>query len=129
MGQMDTIMKTTMQQMLKGQTLTPEQQELCESLQAKMVAMLKEELRWDVLEPMYIGIYRDSLTQAEVDGMLEFYAGPTGQAVIRKMPLIMKNTMAAMQGRMGPMMERMQQMAKETVEEIVAKKQPQSGSG
>lgn len=38
---------------------------------------------------MMIGIYLQSFTQKDVDGMLRFYKSKAGQAVIAKMPVVM----------------------------------------
>ena len=51
-----------------------------------------------------------------IQGMLAFYRTPAGQAVIEKMPLVMQNTMQAVQERMGAMMPAMQKMIAEEME-------------
>ena len=71
-----------------------------------MSAMFKEELSWKVLEPMFLKIYRESLTQYEVDGMVDFYKSDAGKALALKMPLIMQKTMQSMQERMMVMVIR-----------------------
>ena len=67
-----------------------------------------------------MGIYRNTFSQAEVDGMLGFYRSPAGQAVIAKMPLVMQNTMQSMQGRMAVMMPRIQELQRDTVARLRA---------
>ena len=83
-----------------------------------MIAMFKEEMSWETLEPLYIRIYRDSFTQPEVNGMLAFYGSPAGQTVIKKMPLVVQNTMTEMQKRMGPFLEKLIKMEEETIEQM-----------
>lgn len=120
MGQMDGMMKNAMQQALRGHSITPKQQKVIDGMQAKTVALLKQELDWRSLEPMYIRLYRDSFTQDEVNGMLAFYRTPAGQAVIRKMPVLMRNTMVEMQQRIAVLMPKLQKIEKETLAEIKA---------
>lgn len=115
MSQVGTMMENMMKQATQGKTVTPEQQKAMADLRAKSAAIMQEELSWQKMEPLYMRIYRDSFSQEEVDGMLAFYATPAGKAVIKKMPLVMQNTMAVMQERMGPVMVRIQQQARETM--------------
>ena len=122
MGQMEGFMKSTMQQMTQGQTLTPKQQKDIDTAQAEAMTMIKEMLDWNKLEPMYIRIYQKSLTQQEVEGMIAFYKTPAGQAVITKMPVIMQHTMTEMQQLMAPMMQKLQKKQQEIAAEIKAGK-------
>jgi hypothetical protein len=87
-----------------------------------MMTIMKEELSWDKLKDGFIQVYRDTFTQEEMDGIIAFYKSPAGQAFVDKQPALMKNTMALMQQRMGPMMQKIQQMTEETAKEIKAAK-------
>ncbi|MGI8437393.1 MAG: DUF2059 domain-containing protein [Chthoniobacterales bacterium] len=118
--QMQSMTQASIREATKGQPPTPEQQKLIDRSLAQMQTVMQEELAWNKLEPMYLRIYRQSLTQSEVTGMIAFYKTPIGQAVITKMPLIMQNTMTEMQGMMGPMMQRMQQAQAELAAQIEA---------
>jgi hypothetical protein len=120
MMQLDGMMQNSMQQALKGQTITPGQQKILDGMQTKIVALLKQEMKWENLEAVYLRVYRDSFTQEEVDGMLAFYQTPSGKAVIRKMPVVMQKSMAEMQGRMGPLTEKLRGIQEETLAEIKA---------
>lgn len=115
MAQMDSLMQRSMQQSLQGATLTEEQQKIMNEMQAKMVVLLKEEMSWDSMEPALIDIYKRSFTQPEVNGMLDFYRSPTGQAVIAKMPVVMQNSMQLGQSKMRTMMPKLQQLQQETM--------------
>ena len=120
MVQFDNIMKSGMRQALKGQTITPKQQKQIDDMQNKMIAMFRQEMNWESLEPLFMRVYRDSFTQQEVDGMLAFYKSPSGQAVIKKMPLVMQNTMTEMQKRMGPFLQKLIKTEEETIEQMKA---------
>ena len=50
--------------------------------------------------------------------MLAFYGSPAGQTVIKKMPLVVQNTMTEMQKRMGPFLEKLIKMEEETIEQM-----------
>jgi|HubBroStandDraft_6_1064221.scaffolds.fasta_scaffold721889_2 hypothetical protein len=118
--QVDSMMKATLQQSLQGQVLSPPQQQAIDQLQARVAALMKEEVDWSVLEPMYIKLYEDSFSQAEVDGLVAFYKSPAGKAVVHKLPLVMQNLMVLLQQRMARMIPKIQQMAQETAAQIKA---------
>ncbi len=119
--QMDLTIKDTMKRVLQEQEMNAAQEEVIERMTKRVSEVMKEELDWGRLEPIYIGIYREALTQEEVDGMLEFYRTPAGEAVINKMPLVMRKSMAAVQQRMGPMMEKMQEIREKALTELQEK--------
>lgn len=117
-SQMDGMMKNMMQQSMKDQTINAAQQKVLEKFQAKVIEIQKEELSWDKMEPMFLAIYGNALTQDDVDGMIAFYKSPAGQSFINKMPSIMQQTMISMQKMMGPLMEKMKLASEELSEEM-----------
>lgn len=121
-SQMDTMMKNFYQQVTAGQPASPETQKIFDKARAEVVSMCKEELTWEKMEPLYLRVYRKSLSQSEVDGMIAFYKTTAGQAVITKMPLILQNTMAEVGQMMGPMMQRAERMQKDLMAEMQAEK-------
>lgn len=125
-GQIDDLMKGSMQQSLKGQSISPKQQKVIDDLQQKTVTLFKEELNWTKLEPLYLKIYRESFTQEEVDGILAFYKTPAGQAVIKKMPMVIQKSNLEMQGRVESLMPKFQKIQQEALTELnaLAKSQP-----
>ncbi|MBI3286233.1 MAG: DUF2059 domain-containing protein [Burkholderiales bacterium] len=117
-GQVDGMTKNAMQQALKDQPATPQQQKALDKFQARMMAIFKETMSWDKLEPMFVEIYSTTLTQEDVDGIIVFYKSPAGQSFISKMPVIMQHSMGMMQKMMTPMQEKIMQAAKEFGEEM-----------
>ena len=73
---------------------------------------------------MYLRIYQDSLNQAEVDGMIAFYKTPAGQAVIKKLPVLVQKVMAELPVIMGPVMQKIQPLAMELDAEMKAAEAP-----
>ena len=65
-------------------------------------------------------VYAETFTQSEIDAMTFFYSSPAGHAVMVKLPLVAKNSMAAMQEQMKSLVPQLQQMAKETAEQVKA---------
>lgn len=118
--QIEAMMRSSMQQALKGHAISAEEQNAIDKMITKMLSTMQEELSWEKLEPLYLSIYQKSFTQEEVDGMLAFYRSPAGAALIKKMPVVIQESMAAMQNRMGPMMQKIQTAVQETIAEIAA---------
>jgi hypothetical protein len=86
----------------------------------KMDKIVAEELSWTRMKAFSLQIYRESFTQKEVEDLIAFYESPTGQAFVAKMPVVTQKSIALMQQRMVPMMDRIQTAAKETVSEFQA---------
>ena len=103
----DQVMRQSMAAGVKGQQMTPEKQRALENMATRMAALMRDEMSWGKMKPMYLQIYRETFTQEEIDGMIAFYKTPVGVATIDKMPVITQKSMTMMQARMGPMMERM----------------------
>jgi hypothetical protein len=127
MNQMDNLMQQTIAQATKGQQLSPKVQTDIDRRRAELAQIMKELLDWKKLEPMYVRIYQKTFSQQEVDGMIAFYKTPAGQAVITKMPSAMQSTIDEMQGAMGPVMQKMQQMQQDVVAEIKAENKNKGG--
>jgi uncharacterized protein len=128
MSQLDGMMKSALEQVTQGQPVPAEVQKTFDQGRSEVVATLKEQFTWEKLEPMYVRIYQKSLTQEELDGMIQFYRTPSGQALINKMPLIFQNSMAEVQQMMAPMMQRIQRMQKDMMAQMQAAKGNKTGS-
>lgn len=118
LSQMDSYMRSAMKQALGGKMPSAEEQAILDDMNRKIVAVMQREMRWDILEPKFIALYRQSFTEQEVAGMLSFYRTPAGQAVITKMPVVMQHTMATMQDLMGTMVPQMQAIQNEALQKL-----------
>ena len=118
LGQLDRAMRASMRQALQGAQLNGEQQQILDDWSTEVVSLMKAELNWESMRPMLIEVYRDTFTQAEVDGMLQFYRSPTGQAVVSKLPLAMQRSMDSMQQRVGKLMPKVAQLETDTLEAL-----------
>ena len=127
LAQMDNLMQQSIAQATQGREIPPKVQKDIDQRRAEMVAMMKELLDWNKLEPLYLRVYQKSFTQQEVDGMIAFYKTPAGQAVIGKMPAVMQNTIDEMQQMMAPVMQKMQKMQQEVVAEMKAESKNKGG--
>jgi len=113
----DQVMRRSMEASTQGQQLSPEQRRVVDAKGAKFVQVMREEMTWDKLRPLYVQIYQESFTQEEIDGLIAFYESPAGVAFVEKMPFVMQKSMSIMQSRMAPMMEKMKAAMKEAIAE------------
>jgi len=104
---MEQMMRQGMAQAVSGKSVSAEQQRVLDAAPKQFAAVMREELSWSKLKPMFTEIYQESFSQEEIDGLIAFYASPAGRAYIDKMPLVMQKTMTVMQSRMPAMIERM----------------------
>jgi hypothetical protein len=118
--QVDGLMNDVIQQSLKDQKVTKAQQLAIDNMKTKMVSLLKKEYGWELLEPKFMQIYRDSFTQEEVDGMIVFYQSPSGQAVIKKMPVVMQQAITMSQSMIQALAPKMQKIQQEFTAEMKA---------
>ena len=119
---MDQMMRQSMAEATKGQTLSAEQQRMLAILSGKIAQIVREELDWATMRPVYVQIYQESFSQEEVDGLIAFYKSPAGAAMVEKMPMVMQKSMALMQNRMGPLMAKMKAVMEQTLAEVKATK-------
>lgn len=120
MKQIDAMVTQTMEQLTRGQPMTPKIQKDIDQGREETKALVKEMLDWNKLEPMYIRIYQKSFTQQEIDSLIAMYKTPGGQALLSKMPVVMQNSMAEMQQLMQPLLERVQHKQQELAAKIQA---------
>ena len=127
MSQMDNLMQQAVAQAAAGRDIPDSVQKEIDRQRAETIAMMKQLLDWQKLEPMYVRIYQKTFTQQEVEGMLVFYKTPAGAAVITKMPSIMQNTMDETQAMMGPVMEKVQHLQQDVAARMKEVKKSKGG--
>lgn len=117
-AQFDSLMDNTAQQALAGKTPTAKQKQAIFNMKNRMVSVMKGELAWEKLEPMYLRIYSEAFSEEEVAGTLSFYKTPVGQAVIVKMPVLMQQTMVEVQRMLEGATPKMQKIQQDFVAEM-----------
>ena len=115
-------MEQGLQQSIQGKELTAAQKTAVENFKNKLSATMKEELSLAKVKEIYVQVYRETLTQEEVDSILAFYGSPAGKAMVEKMPAAMEKASTLMQARIGPMAKKLQAMQEEFVKELAKTK-------
>lgn len=110
-------MRQGMAAAVQGRALTEEQRKVLEAAPRRFVAVLREEMSWESMRPMYVRIYQETFTQEEIDGLIAFYRTPAGSAFIAKMPVVMQKSSEMMQSRIAPMARKMQAAMEQALQE------------
>lgn len=106
----------------QGKSLTTAQKQVLDSLPTKFGTLMRQELNWNDMKLVYIQIYRNSLDQDEVDGLIAFYKTPAGQASIAKMPLVMQQIMVFMQTKMQSFKPKLEAMMNQAFDDAKVSK-------
>ncbi len=115
---LDDSTREAVRHAMAGQGLSDKQEKMITQMMSEMVAIMKEEINPEALEPTYIEIYQKTLTQQEVDGMLAFYKTDAGKALITKMPIIMRQASEIMMQRMQKIFPKLQQAQEEMMRRL-----------
>lgn len=117
-AQINDVMKNMMKAALKDQAINADQQKILDKFRDKVVDIHRTEMTWEKLEPIFVEIYANSLSQEEVDGIAAFYRSPAGKAYVSKIPVIVQQSLGAMQKVITPMMDKMMEASKKMAEEL-----------
>ena len=109
-------MQSSMRQTLATQLKSEEAARLFDAVQPRLTALLLEQMSWARLKPGFARIYAETFSQDEIDGLIAFYGGPLGMALLSKTPQLMQRSIQLMQERMGPMLQQVAQVTKEEIE-------------
>lgn len=69
---------------------------------------------WDAMAPTLVAVYQKVYTEQEVRDILAFYRTPTGRSLIAKQPLVLQNSIEAMQARMKTLEPAIRKLVEET---------------
>ena len=72
-------MQASMRQTLATQMKSEEAARIYDAVQARVNAVILEQLSWARLKPGFARIYAEAFSQEEVDGLIAFYQGRTAR--------------------------------------------------
>jgi uncharacterized protein len=116
LGQMQPMMDQQMQKMegqLRDAGVPTEAKEAVQELQTRLMAWIQARLSWERMNPTYVKIYSETLTEEELDGAIAYYRTQAGQSMIRKMPLLMQKSMSSMGNLLSDLVPEMMKITEE----------------
>ena len=111
-------------QQMMGIEMPPEQSKTLDAFIDRMMTTVTSILDWETLKPIYIKLYADAFTDAEMDGIIAFYKSPAGSAMVDKTPGLMQKANEAMQEQMKAIGPEMQKIMQELKEKAAQSKEP-----
>jgi hypothetical protein len=113
MDQVMTQMNSGVMQKMAGTKLTDDDQKRLDEFSGKVRQLVNRSLGWQALEPQYAKLYADAYTEQQLDDLIAFYKSPTGQVMVEKTPLLMKQSSAIAQQKMTTLIPEFQNLLKE----------------
>src|SRR5579863_1492609 len=83
----------------------------------RMIVETVKDMPMDAMLDDMIPIYQRHFTKTDIDAMSTFYASPTGQKMMREMPVLTSESMQASYARMQKQIDVIQQKAEQIVKE------------
>ncbi len=113
--QIQAAMRQTEASLPAGTKLTPEQREAMQKVMSKYVGKAMDLYPADEMLADMTTIYQQHLSKDDVDGLITFYSSPAGQHLLDAQPVIAKEYMPMVMGKVS---ERSQAMTKEMMKEM-----------
>ncbi len=85
----------------------------------QLTQLMQAELSWEKLEQPTLDLYVKHFTVAELEGMVNYYRTDVGQSMLKKMPVVMGESMQLVQPMMEELMPKMQAIIGEMTTEIM----------
>ncbi|MDR2127537.1 MAG: DUF2059 domain-containing protein [Burkholderiaceae bacterium] len=123
--QIEPMLKNMMAQMLEEANLSEDKKSQIDAVTNDFLKQYSEivqkEFSWDALKPDLFKVYREVLTQEEVDGLIAFYESPVGQSTTSKMPALMAKSVDVTQQRIPSLIQQMQAAMRESLRKNLGK--------
>ena len=118
--QMEEMQRQQFEQITSGKDLSAEQKAEVQRIQSRTNEIVRKAVAWEEMRPLYIDVYKQTFSAADVKAMAKFYESPAGRNLLDKTPALMQNLMGAIQKKVIPMMEELQAELKESTKETPA---------
>ncbi|HEY2496718.1 MAG TPA: DUF2059 domain-containing protein [Candidatus Angelobacter sp.] len=83
----------------------------------KMMDDMMKDMPWDDILQAMVPVYQKHFTKGDIDALVVFYSSPTGQKMLREIPAVTADSMAAM---MPIMRQHIEKMSQRMQDEMVA---------
>jgi hypothetical protein len=93
----------------------------------KVFVLMREEMSWASIKEPTIDIYLNNFSEEEIRGLIEFYGSDVGKSMIKKMPVVMQESMGISQAMLKKAMPKIQALAVEMQSEIAASRENNKG--
>ena len=112
--QMNQVMAQTADQM----KIQPGERAVLDRYHSRVTELLKSDFSWEKLKPPMIDLYLKHYSDQEISDMITFYQTPSGKSLLKKMPLVMRDSVQLSQQKMQVVFPKIQQLIEEMATEI-----------
>ena len=111
-------MEVMMQNMATEMGVSPSEQPIFDEYYSKMTLLMRETMSWEKIEPEVIRLYERNFSEEEIDGMLAFYKSEAGQAILKKMPVVMNESMQLGHNLMKETIPQLQEISRQLSDDL-----------
>jgi len=122
-SQMWVQMEALFNQMLHDLDPLPENNAIIQKYNKELVTLLQKEMSWEKMEPEVRHIYVQNFTTEEITKLAEFYESDVGQAFVKRMPVVMQESMQMGQRMAMAAMPQLQALSARMKAELEAAKE------
>ena len=114
-------MEGMMSNMTKNMDIDPGDQDLVKAYYSDTMSIMKDNMSWAKLKPLYMQIYSNNFSEQELDDYIAFYKTSSGQALVQKMPVVMQQSMTYVQSQMRDIMPKIMDRGKKLQADLQAR--------
>ena len=94
------------------------EKEIFDRFISKVIDAMKQEITWAKMKEPLIAIYMKHYTQKEIEDVMAFYSTDSGKAMIKKMPVVMQESMMISQSMLKGFMPKVRELSIELHREL-----------
>ena len=113
--QVDELLQVLLDEAFEGEQLTQQQRQAFNELRTKTVTLFNEALSSAKLRKIIAESFTASLTQAEIDALLNFYRTEAGRSLRNKLPLIRRKAEQLIEAELETLEPKIEQLVEETL--------------
>jgi hypothetical protein len=107
-----------LREMAAQMEIQPSEKAVFDDFASKIIATMKADLNWARMKEPMIDLYLKHYTDQEVKDITAFYKTPSGQSMLKKMPLVMQDSLRISQQMMKDTYPKIQDLMKDLEAEI-----------
>lgn len=116
--QIDATLQSSLNKSIQGKSVTEYQISIVSEAKGEISELIRSELSWKNMKPVFIESYQKTFNQDEVNGIIEFYKTESGQALLTKMPTAINTSVQLMQAQLKDMTPELNKIRQAAINKI-----------